>query len=105
MKLDQNINADGKGKYALIKLREVDEGCEQVTEFGKHIEWRFPDNAIDFGSTPDTEFFVIRLKDKYAAPALRAYAFAVTVDDPEYADEIHALAQKAEDHPFKKRPD
>lgn len=57
MKLDRNINPDGRGKYALINLRR------------NTIEWG--------GPTPEEQFFVLKLKDEFAAPALRAYAAAV----------------------------
>jgi hypothetical protein len=87
MKLDRNINPDGKGKYALIKLREKP-------------------FVVDFGDTPDSDFFVIRLKDKYAAPALLAYSLAAREDgDIEWADEVFRLAEKAANHPGKRKPD
>jgi hypothetical protein len=105
MKLDRNINPDGKGKYALIKLRMVDEGCEEVTSFGVHVAWHFPDEAIDFGRGGE-DFFVIRLKDRFAEAALRAYAQeAREWGDFEYAREIEGLADAARDHPNKKTPD
>lgn len=56
MKLDRNINPDGKGKYALLNLRK---------------------NTIEWGNEPGNQFFVIKLKDRFAAPALKAYADAV----------------------------
>lgn len=84
MKLDRNINPDGKGKYALLNLRT---------------------NKIEWGVTPDEEFFVIKLKDKYAAPALDAYAKACVKDDAEYAYEINQLASRAATHPLSRRPD
>jgi len=55
MKLDRNINPDGKGKYALINLRK---------------------NIVEWGGG-DGQFFVIKYKDIFAAPALKAYANAV----------------------------
>ena len=54
MKLDRNVNPDGKGKYALINLRT------------NQVQWGDGD-----------QFFVIKYKDEFAAPALRAYADAV----------------------------
>lgn len=54
MKLDRKINKDGTGKYALINLRT---------------------NMIEWGG-PGGGFFVIKLHDKFAAPALEAYADA-----------------------------
>ena len=59
---------------------------------------------IDYGTGGD-DFFVIRLKDKYASAALDAYSTAALKDDPEYALEVRQLANKAIAHPQKKRPD
>ena len=104
MKLDRNINPNGRGKYALIKLREI----HHLVESNNAVctpEFNVPQSAVDFGGTPDTDFFVIRLKDKYAAKALTAYACAAAADDPEYAEEILELARLAEVHPNKKQPD
>lgn len=84
MKLDRNINPNGMGKYALINLRT---------------------NKIEWGNTPEDEFFVIKLKDKYASAALDAYAKSCLKDDPEFAKEVHELASKAMFHPLKKKPD
>ena len=62
-------------------------------------------NSVDFGDTPDTEFFVIRLRDKYAAPALAAYAMAAYRDDEEYGLEVLNLAKQSAEHPNQKPPD
>lgn len=108
MKLDRNINPNGMGKYALIKLRHpgwmcgatpITEDPNGPTGLVVHAD------AIDYGDKPGTDFFVIRLKDKYAAPALIAYADAARADDPEYADEIYRLAEIASEYPNKKIPD
>ena len=86
MQLDRNINANGYGKYALLNLRR------------NKIEW-----GEVFG--PD-EFFVVKLKDKYAQAALNAYADAAQSDDPEWAAEIRALADRSgPNHPLCKQPD
>lgn len=103
MKLDRNLNPDGRGKYALLKLRrqftpfspELQECANKLKEAG----------LLDFGDSPESDFFVIRLKDKYAAPALGAYAAAALRDDPEYAEEIFTLAGMAAAHPNQKLPD
>lgn len=76
MRLLRNVTADGKGKYAIINWRK---------------------NTVEFG-LPNTEeeFFVIKLKDRFALPALLAYAKAVREDgDYEYAADIIALANRA----------
>ncbi len=88
MKLDRNTNPDGKGKYALINLRT---------------------NKVEWGNNLEDEFFVIKLKDRFAERALRAYALAVRefikhCDPPltehmeEWAEEVEGLADKARDH-------
>jgi hypothetical protein len=96
MRLDRNTNPDGRGKYALVKLRYVDsELREQLLEI----------DAVDFGATENTEFFVIRLKDIFAAPALAAYALAAWEHDEDYARDVLALAKRAALCPHKQLPD
>lgn len=109
MKLDRNINPDGKGKYALLLLRkgmllpvESRIGWDGQTEI---LHYEAPAKMVDLGDTPESEFFLVRLKDKYAAPALHAYADAAMSDDYEWASEVRRLAVKAENHPDKKLPD
>lgn len=102
MKLDRNINADGTGKYALVKLRNV--RCE-----AHHSKLRLLGYAgiLDWGETgTESEFFVFRLKDKYAAAGLAAYAAEAEKDDPEYASEIREMMQRAgPNSPWCKKPD
>lgn len=101
MKLDRNSTDPKRGKYALIKLRVA-----KPVPLDQHgIHHSVETEAIDYGSTPETDFFVIRLKDKYAAPALAAYAWAALRDDPEYAKEVLDLAILARDSPHKHKPD
>lgn len=104
MKLDRNITTPRRGKYALIKLREAE---PNFSECGLGTEYvSVPASAVDFGNTEDSDFFVIRLKDKYAERALTAYSVAARLDgEAEYADEIQALADLSRNHPSKKRPD
>lgn len=98
MKLDRNINPTGRGKYALVKMRELTklEQAGNFRESGK-VEALAGKGIVDFGGTPETDFFVIRLKDKYAAAALEAYSDAVRKDgfDPEYAIQVYDLALNA----------
>jgi hypothetical protein len=113
MKLDRNINSNGRGKYALLKLRKLDDYNAQET-FGvvakpiadalKTLE---DAGILDWGiAGTEAEFMVIRLKDKYARPALTAYAQAASGDDREYADEIFALADRSgARNPWCKKPD
>lgn len=122
MKLDRNTNPHGRGKYALIKLRVAGGKNKACQSLGFST---IPNEAIDYGDTPDTEFFVLRLKDQFAAPALRAYANAVFMEAMrldrkahqtletsaqasglrEYGWEIERLADIAEKHPNQKIPD
>lgn len=103
MKLDRNLNMDGKGKYALIKLRELDSMPRSPEVLAQAIIDN-PD-LVDFGDTDDSEFFVIRLKDKHAAPALIAYAEDAHDDDQEWSNQVRRLAVKAGLHENKKAPD
>lgn len=100
MKLDRNITEPRRGKYALVKLRN-----DSPVETGGGQYLTFKKESIHFGDTPDTDFFVIRLKDKYAGAALHAYAEAAKKDDVEYAAEIDALAQAADRYIPKRIPD
>jgi len=84
MKLDRDINTDRKGKYAVVRLRNIKLGdeahdlLERLKELG-HLDWGAP-------GYPD-EFFVIKLRDKYADAALEAYANAVLLDSQRESDE------------------
>lgn len=104
MKLDRNINPDGRGKYALVKVRSIRDGDTAVD-----AALRILDDAgiLDWGTTPETEFFVIRLKDEYAPNALFAYGIAATVHgDPEYGQEIEEMSRRSGvNHPNCKKPD
>ena len=113
MKLDRNINHNGRGKYALLKLRMIESFTEQGAfgELAKPIADAFTTleqaGILDWGNTPETEFFVVRLKDEYAAAALAAYAErAINDGHSEYGDEIVELAMRAgPNSPFCKKPD
>jgi len=101
MKLDRNIHKDGLGKYALIKLR-ID---QPVSLQALPDHYRIAKDAVDFGREgTGSDFFVIRLKDKYAAPALAAYAMAAYADDPEFAMEVLNLSKAAAEYPNKQQP-
>jgi len=94
VKLDRNINPDGRGKYALVLMREASKKQMDDPEVSEAINKLHRAGCLDFG--PDKgDFFVIRLKDKYAAPALAAYALAAYADDREYGLEILNLAKNA----------
>lgn len=105
MKLDRNLNPSGKGKYALINLRKIDGDPRTPQDMAAAIV-KQPD-AVQFGivGEPD-EFWLIKLKDKYAATALLAYADAAEADDPEYASQVREMVKRAgPSSPFCKAPD
>ncbi|MEQ1698123.1 MAG: hypothetical protein ABL901_20010 [Hyphomicrobiaceae bacterium] len=107
MKLDRNDDPSGVGKYALVNMRRYRalDGAKSVEAYellGKLDAL----GIIDKGARGESdEFFVIKLKDKYAGPALVAYANAAVDDDKEWAMQVLALASRAEHHPDKKQPD
>lgn len=104
MELDRNINQDGKGKYALIKMREIPGNPTTPEELAAAILEN--PQCVDWGSKgSDSEFFLLRLKDKYAEPALLAYADAAADEDGVWSRRIYAMADRAANHPNKKSPD
>ena len=108
MKLDRNINKSGKGKYALINLRKIPSDPRTPVELAEAILTN--PECVEFGmvGSPD-EFFVIKLKDRYASRALAGYAQAVDLDaegDQEYSLEMSKIANRSGlAHPLCKRPD
>lgn len=114
MKLDRNINEDALGKYAVINLRKLNVACGNPATFQRWtpavqqaLKTLEEVGALEWGTTgaPD-EFFLLKLKDKYAEPGLRAYAAAAREDDPEYADQVQELAARSgRFSPFCKAPD
>lgn len=113
MKLDRHINIDKRGKYALLKLRRLDDWLQSgaFAEVPQAIRNAFKiledAGMVDYGTAgTESEFFVIRLKDKYAASGLYGYANAAAIDDEEYAGEVEELASRAGPaSPFCKKPD
>ena len=87
MKLKRNTTPDGMCKYSLIeheKNGRVEHGLPHTEE----------------------EFFVLKLKDKNARPALLAYAESMRETDPEFADEVEDLAfRSGKDSLWCKDPD
>lgn len=107
MKLDRNTNKNGLGKYALVLLRKI-KGLPSIVldPISSQRSFLVPEHALDLGNTTDTDFFVIRLRDKCAPAALFAYADAALAEGmSEYAEEIRALAVTASRHPRSKLPD
>lgn len=112
MKLDRNT-VGAPGKYALIKVRRFQE-CKTPGTAGFLLLPQILDaltvlesaGILDWCDTPETEAFVIRLKDKYAAAALAVYATGAADDDLEYGREMLELASRSgTNHPNCKRPD
>jgi hypothetical protein len=101
MKLDRNLNADGRGKYGLVLNRELASLSENFSNpvkgmIEEAVTLLTDHGIIDWGDTADTEFFVMRLRDRYADNGLHGYAAAAREDGNEgYAEEIEALADRA----------
>jgi hypothetical protein len=111
MKLVRNESPDGSGKYMLVLTRQLDlyrtDSINEPSPVLDAVSMLIAEGVID-DSEPETagEFFVIRLRDKYSAAALFAYAEAARADDGEYADEVCELAMRAgPSSPFCKTPD
>lgn len=117
MKLDRNIEGnDGRGKYAILKLRKLAVYDDQKTFGGlppaieKALTLLANEGILDWGEAEtESEFFLIKLRDKHARSALLAYAGSVleSVDgDEEYANEVRELASRAGPmSPYCKAPD
>lgn len=105
MKLDRDINPTGKGKYAVINMRKIP-GAPQTPEELAAAILANPE-CVEWGCVgARDEFFLIKLKDRYAEAGLKGYAEAACVDDPEYADAVFDLSQRAGlNSPFCKKPD
>lgn len=93
MKMDRDINADGRGKYALVLMRNYPskitdpEDAQSVASAMMTLE---SFGMLDYGAAHSpSEFFLIRLKDRFAGDALRAYADATK----KYADTFASTDQ------------
>lgn len=109
MKLDRNTQPTGTGKYALIKMRNWPKGepeSQQVTDALLNLASH---GMLDYGCTPETEFFVMRLKDKFSYKGLMGYQRAILDEekpDVEYAQEIFDMARRSgPNSPHCKLPD
>ncbi len=109
MKLDRNINPDGRGKYALVLMRNMPKpDAPEYARVHNALNMLSADGMLDYGETgTEREFFVIRLRDRYARPALTAYAAGARLDlQEEYANEIFDMAERSGIFsPFCKVPD
>lgn len=98
MKLDRNVNADRRGKYALVNMRMVgpllDKNAAALDSNTGAIVGPIPDQTeldivaafelllrhgyIALGNeSPGDQFFVLKYKDKFTPKALAAYAEAI----------------------------
>lgn len=112
MKLDRNVEALDSGKYAVVKLRRLrqireTEGQEQFLRVKRSLDCLERAGVLTYGKPGSAdEFFVLMLKDEFAAPALRSYAAAANGYDNEYGGEVLELANRSGDRsPHCKRPD
>lgn len=113
MRLDRNlISGPRNGKYAILKLRKLREAervhsPQGLTEIEHAIKVLETAGILDWGDTEESEFFLIRLKDKYADDALYRYSLAAKMDgEGDYAREIEEMAARAGiNHPLCKKPD
>lgn len=109
MKLDRNLHPTGEGKYALLLIRKLNALAQEYgqglpDDVNRAIQTLKRNGLLDYGNSDDTDFFVIRLKDKHAYPALKAYSLSAAGDESEWAREILDLAEKALRHPHKQSP-
>jgi len=98
MRLDRNVNPDGTGKYALVKMREVNRLRNQSGQLPDDVTKAFmvleSRNIMLYGDESDgDQFFVMKYKDKFTALALFAYARAAM-------EEAHTLSLDILDEPI-----
>ncbi|UPT99297.1 hypothetical protein J4G48_0015130 [Bradyrhizobium barranii subsp. apii] len=126
MKLDRNINGTRRGKYGLVKTRTLMDVIMTVREEGDDNEASMvklrlamkvrsanelleETGILDWGAAgTESEFFVIKLRDRHSHKALSAYSRSVRdhTDDVEYAEEVLTLAHRSGPYsPFCKSPD
>jgi hypothetical protein len=106
MRLDRN--AWGRGKYAIINLRKaMSDGPNKAVAAA--LDTLRINGLIEYGEPgTENEFFVLKLKDQFAGPALARYAAVAACSEPhaDYAQEVMGLAHRAgKDSPFCKLPD
>ena len=102
MKLDRETHEEGRGKYALVRLRGIGPEDEARANLKRLDEL----GLIDWGLKGEKdEFFVIKLRDDNAEAGLRAYADRAALSDPEWGAAVGELADRAAVSPFKKMPD
>lgn len=110
MKLIRNTTPDGRCKYALVRLDKIrldeqEAGSPDPTVIAalKLLENR---GLLEYGEKgSEEEFFVVKLKDVNAAPALAAYATSAFDGDAELSEDVCELAERSKNHPNRRRPD
>jgi len=97
MELDRTKNGN-VGKYIAINTRKLSRIPDTARELASLI-LESPD-AVEFGKTgSDDEFFLIKLKDRFALAALRAYAHtAILFGQKDYGREVLALSDRSGSH-------
>jgi glutamine synthetase len=114
MKLDRNIPGNkGRGKYAILNLRKIDAPRDGSTyanyasRINEAIRLLEETGILEWGNVgSESEFFLIKLKDQFSTPALKAYASAAEDHDFEYACEVRDMAMRSGKYnPFCKLPD
>lgn len=105
MKLDHSTESEWHGKYILINTRKLPDITNNVKGLITLIE--AAPSAVEVGlKGTSEEFFPIKLKDKHAAAALKAYADSIRFEDPEFASEVDELFLRAgPNSPYCKAPD
>lgn len=108
MRLIRNTTRNGDGKYAIINLQRLGGfNQEDRDACNKAIAFLATTGALEYGikGSPQ-EFFVLRLKDRFAQAALFAYVAAAHLFDREYADDVRELAYRSgPSSPFCRDPD
>lgn len=112
MRLDRTISPNKRGKYALLNLRKLDDFVhgtfqEVAKPIADAISVLEMAGILDWGlEGTESEFFVIRLKDKNAFAALMGYEREAAKTDAEFAADVRAMALRSgPNHPFCKKPD
>lgn len=106
MKLDRNT--DGGSKYAAINMRRVHALNPEQTVAAQAAIAELEKLGVLVKSSvgSEDEFFLIKLKDRYAFPALAAYAQMASRFDTEYAEEIRQMSKRSGlNSPWCKPPD
>lgn len=109
MRLDRNVEGGHGNKYGLIKNRRLEElrlpDGTLPNPIANALLLLVNHGVLDWGCSPETEFFAIRLKDTFAGAALQAYAEAALRVDADYARDVFEMAMRSAAHPNRKTPD